>query len=259
MASALPDLSLVRDLFIRRTRCSSSASDSLWSTISSESSSSTAEAVLTATSTTVPDSMLTQPSGSTEGIDVATAPSPTLNLLTVPQELQDTIFDYAYPKVDDLKHISHEEWDICERGRRKRDASYLPKSCPTSKVNTFMVSKRYFVVAAKAYVQNQVSGGCVGVIFGDGHYTGETGIVKEYLTVAALDGSDTPMLALLPNLRDVTVELDETAFEVREPVFAWRDVLSEEQLRKVPLYKEVLRCRSLRGFRCIAGECFYAK
>lgn len=77
--------------------------------------------------------------------------NPRHHLLTLPQEIQDVIFDLAYPTVLGWKSISRSKWDDKNlQGHRKRNGPF-----PGSKANDFLVSKMYFRAAAKAYVNNQ--------------------------------------------------------------------------------------------------------
>ena len=68
------------------------------------------------------------------------------NLLTLPQEIQDIIFDFAYP--------TNENFSIVPL----REMAGKTDSKLEHKVSEFLVSKSYFVAAATAFVGNQTIG-----------------------------------------------------------------------------------------------------
>lgn len=74
-------------------------------------------------------------------------------LFDLPQELQDAIFEFAYPAVDGLKIAFKVHWQIDEDDRRRRDRkSFKPRSFPPLKVDEWMVSRRFFLLASKAWI-----------------------------------------------------------------------------------------------------------
>lgn len=85
-------------------------------------------------------------------------PSPShLHLMNLPQELQDMIFDYAYHRPCQSKIIPRGDWAVNQFRKQRFGATdgYIIKAYPGPKVSDFMVSKRYFVAAARAYVSSQ--------------------------------------------------------------------------------------------------------
>ena len=77
-------------------------------------------------------------------------------LYDLPQELQDNVFEYAYPRVDDLKIAFKNTWDLDEQyNRRRKGPSYVQRAFPTLKVEAWLVSKRFFRAAAKAWMNAQ--------------------------------------------------------------------------------------------------------
>ncbi|KAK5119160.1 hypothetical protein LTR85_007774 [Meristemomyces frigidus] len=79
----------------------------------------------------------------------------TTSLFSLPEELLDIIFNHAYPDSAG-DYISEKQWDERE-SKRKREGkdSYTKLAFPSPKVSEFLVSKRYFLEAARAWVRNQ--------------------------------------------------------------------------------------------------------
>ncbi|KAK3641323.1 hypothetical protein LTR56_011351 [Elasticomyces elasticus] len=76
----------------------------------------------------------------------------TPHLFSLPQEMLDMIFKLAYATVDDLRVISRKGW---ERKLESPKTSYHDRNFPVVKVQEFLVSKEYFVNAAKAFIANR--------------------------------------------------------------------------------------------------------
>ncbi|KAK5119159.1 hypothetical protein LTR85_007773 [Meristemomyces frigidus] len=80
-------------------------------------------------------------------------------LFALPQELQDLIFDLAYPaEPDGTFYINREDWCMAQRWLLSPGNGYEAKPFPAPKVASLMVSKRFFVAAAKAWVRHQTCG-----------------------------------------------------------------------------------------------------
>jgi hypothetical protein len=78
-----------------------------------------------------------------------------IHLFTLPQELQDAIFEFAYTEPS-FKAINKGLWDV--RPDRLRKSTGTPRvAFPPPKVAEWIVSKRYFRSAAKAWVGAQTS------------------------------------------------------------------------------------------------------
>jgi len=76
-------------------------------------------------------------------------------LFDLPQELQDLIFELAYTEPS-FKLVSKPMWDLLQTETRRSTGK--PKvDFPTHKVNEWMVSKKYFRAAAKAWVGTQTT------------------------------------------------------------------------------------------------------
>jgi hypothetical protein len=76
-------------------------------------------------------------------------------LFDLPQELQDLIFELAYTEPS-FKLVSKPMWDLLQMETR-RSTGKPEVDFPTHKVNEWMVSKKYFRAAAKAWVETQTT------------------------------------------------------------------------------------------------------
>jgi hypothetical protein len=78
------------------------------------------------------------------------------HLFNLPQEIQDLIFDYAYPAIDDVITLcERRHWENCEKYLHRNEQSYVARPFQHNIINEFMVSKRFFINAARAYVGTQ--------------------------------------------------------------------------------------------------------
>ncbi|KAK4546240.1 hypothetical protein LTR36_002377 [Oleoguttula mirabilis] len=181
------------------------------------------------------------------------------SLLTLPQELQDVIFDYAYPSEVTVKHISREQWEYREKSKHRDDITYGERPFPTPKINDFTISKQYLVAAAKTYVENQNFHEGFDLLFDGTDAVLQTGILLQWLTTMTTRWPDAFLLSMLPNLKNLTMKIDEMAFEAAEPKYVWHHVLEEEDLKKSMVYAEIMRCPSLQVFKAVASDGRYAK
>ena len=77
-------------------------------------------------------------------------------LWDLPQELRDLIFTFEYPEQTGLRIIFKRHFDKEQVDHRKRiGASYSPLEFPSLKVDEWLVSKRYFLAAARAWMDAQ--------------------------------------------------------------------------------------------------------
>lgn len=80
---------------------------------------------------------------------------PSLRLLTLPQELQDEIFTLAYPEDTNTNYTIFDRWAERERERRLMiGTDFVPATPLVHKVSEFMVSKRFFAAASRAWISN---------------------------------------------------------------------------------------------------------
>ncbi|RMY66489.1 hypothetical protein D0864_11827 [Hortaea werneckii] len=79
-------------------------------------------------------------------------------LFLLPQELQDEIFDLAFFNESRAGYMDIWEWRSRERERRTADHAHRVQPFPEPKVTQLLVSKRFFLAAARALIQSQSFG-----------------------------------------------------------------------------------------------------
>lgn len=192
----------------------------------------------------------------------AETPPDHMRLLTLPQELQDIIFDYAYPRLSGCKLISRKQWCEVERDERRKDPNHGMRPFPRLKANDFLVSKQYFVAALKAFVQNQDFDDDIQLLFAGGALE-EIRTLLSYATSVTIWGCTPGLLNLLPRVKQLTVGIREEEFEVLEsrspPTFAWHDTLGDEDFKELGIYSCLIQCHGLRKFTAVPGCCPWAK
>ena len=79
------------------------------------------------------------------------------HFFNLPQELQDMIFEFAYYRESSTDLLGKKEWYARKFRRRpgKDTDAFVPQPYPGPKVSEFLISKRWFVAAAEAYVRSQ--------------------------------------------------------------------------------------------------------
>ena len=79
-----------------------------------------------------------------------------LHLMNLPQEIQDSIFDLAYPHINGFQFVTKEGWLEREQENFKRShTEYTERPFPQAKAGDFLVSKKFFLTAARACIGNQ--------------------------------------------------------------------------------------------------------
>ncbi|KAK4951959.1 hypothetical protein LTR10_009879 [Elasticomyces elasticus] len=181
------------------------------------------------------------------------------SLLTLPQELQDLIFDLAYYQEDPMRnarsYVGHVAWQAREEYARK---AQLRKGGPLNvspasfehTVNTLMVSKAFFMQAAKVLVKYRCPiAGQFGALYRSIH----EGIIHAYTTTvtAGMPGST---FRHLPNLTSMQLQLHVRDFEDYDTDCVYLRSLTEKEIRDLAAYQEVLQCPNLRHIQVIDKE-----
>lgn len=159
-----------------------------------------------------------------------------LHLFQLPQEIQDMTFDFAYPAVPGLRAITKKQWDRAQwKLRRDQGPGYICKPFPEAKVSEFLVSKRFFVSAARSFISHQTFDRIFmrELIL---HY--DDSAILQYVAKAELCLISISMLrhagVILPNLRSLNLEISEFAFEETLPSkFPWEEELTILDLRPI--------------------------
>lgn len=186
---------------------------------------------------------------------------PPLQLFSLPQEIQDIIFDLAYPTDSGFQAISTSQWEERETdSSRKYGHSYERRPFPSVKVNEFLVSKRFFLSAAKAFVSHQ--------LFDDDFLrikanSGDWGVIHQFLTKIEV----TPLTLFMtlrsagvpPDLKHMTINLSEHAIsDAVAPRFVWDDELNSKDLMMVIRSLQLDRLMGLKSLY-ITSDHFYAR
>lgn len=90
-------------------------------------------------------------------VNPATRPGGRLHLFGLPGELRDMIFELAYYRPADITLTRASAWRSKQSMQRQLETAsrpFVPRPYPGSTVSRFLVSKRYFVAAARAYVSS---------------------------------------------------------------------------------------------------------
>ena len=185
-----------------------------------------------------------------------------LNLMTLPQEIQDIIFDYAYPTIKGFKFITIADWQDREQEKYRRDPQgYTARPLPESKAIDFLVSKQYFASAARAFVGNQICNDSTESERRTFRFmsTERGGVIIPFMKTATLGRFDLKVLTRIPpNLKDVSVPITPEDFRIIEPKLAWRDDLDDGEFKAVIAKTKLSRLSGLHKLRLITKECKYA-
>jgi len=81
---------------------------------------------------------------------------PCFRLFNLPQELQDSVFIFAYPEVEGLSIVFKDDWPFVEEVRKKKERSnFVRRAFPAPKVSEWLVSRKFFTAAARAWMPAQ--------------------------------------------------------------------------------------------------------
>lgn len=174
------------------------------------------------------------------------------DLLSLPAELQVTIFEYAYPPAPELKLIGREDW----RAKERRHLPIPSTPFPPRKVEEWMVSKEFFVSAARAFTQNQT--------FHAGHFDACPLSIRELtkgVAYAFLLDLKAPLycahyLKQLPTLKRLTLVVSDSGFRHIEWKDPCEDELRCEDFVQMPAVAELLKVRGLQALKLEADSVF---
>jgi hypothetical protein len=173
-----------------------------------------------------------------------TAEPVTFRIFDLPQELQDAIFEFAYTEPG-YENVYKREWEV--RQTHIRETTEMPRAdFPTHKVNEWMVSKRYFRAAAKAWMEAQtgydyVSRYIKGLVSDDfptiSHTLGDGGLFLEFARTLVIPLKepigwlDIQQISRCRRLNVLACVVDEDFFIETDRGFAWEVELTKEELQ----------------------------
>ncbi|KAK4546047.1 hypothetical protein LTR36_002184 [Oleoguttula mirabilis] len=184
------------------------------------------------------------------------ASQPEHHLLTIPQEIQDIIFDFAYPQPSEVaKFVGREAFDELEKAKlRINKGDYTIRPFVHNRINEMMVSKKFFVAAALAYVTNQIWKD----VLLDEHICAALheagGIVCAWASTVSTSGVLTHPPMHHPRLKNLTVTLSEWMWDDVDDKFAWEVRYTTDELKRGKYYEDLSELRGLRTFEIVAGE-----
>ncbi|KAK5675828.1 hypothetical protein LTS10_011559 [Elasticomyces elasticus] len=178
---------------------------------------------------------------------------------TLPPEIRDIIFELAYPRTNP-EILFKCDWQGKQDRLYKQDrANYIPASFGECKVSHWMVSKEFFIGAARAYMSaQQWRDRAVSGFLSDGH-----GLFYQFAQHAHVRMiTCIPELSRCRQLTSLTVDLNEYAFEdIRPGLHVWEDVCSDTDFEELEFTERLLalrRAASLKSLQFTAEKAYYA-
>lgn len=187
----------------------------------------------------------------------------TRHLLSLPNELQDMIFELAYPPQAGLKLADLEGWEKRERDRRRTERdNYVARVLPPLIVEHFLVCKLLFVAASRAWTSAQTFSndfdGPFSILGMLGIKSSRFGILGAYLAKLVMPRYWRHDLVTYTSLRELCITVDVDIFLPVEPRFAWVDELTGKDLDTVVRASALSQLSGLRSFEMKAGSCRWA-
>ncbi|KAK3110159.1 hypothetical protein LTR53_015834 [Teratosphaeriaceae sp. CCFEE 6253] len=181
------------------------------------------------------------------------------SLMSLPQELRDSIMKLAYPRFDGT-HIKAESPTTRERRRTaQRRAGLAPCVDPFQhKVNDFLISKRFFVDAARAYVKNNTGINEAPKFFFVETSTAKTkGIVIAYATAITIHGEELTYhqwtFARSTRLTALKILVDPGNFEDAGTDLVFQHEVGADEVRGLEIHQSVYRLRHLSRLDICCG------
>ena len=186
------------------------------------------------------------------------------HLWRLPQEIQDTIFALAYPKQRDINICFRRDWERREEYEQNKDRSgYTVRPFPSHKVNEFMVSKRFFVGATKAWFSAQAwtyeylsrEGSQVSTFIAT-----DNGLFLHFAQEiqTTFSRSTTRSIRNMVQLRKLHLLVRESDFEGINGKDAWEDIFKEDELNQLPIVAMFDEVRGLKVFDMKPNYCTFA-
>lgn len=195
-------------------------------------------------------------------------------LFGLPQELQDIIFAFAYPMVPGLRLRFKNDWKTEQEKRSKlRGGSSVSGTFKSLKVEEWLVSKRYFLSAANAWIGNQnidaKSAEWSIMHFHTYYAKNGFGLFRDYCTCLTLDfryldtsdisHSVKTELRVCYMLKDLTVLIDHYAFSAIQGKYPFEVAFEDTELQDLARRMGFGSLQGLRNLKLEARERQYAK
>jgi hypothetical protein len=189
---------------------------------------------------------------------------PRLHLFALPQEIQDIIFDLAYPSVGVFKPVIRWQWEYREKQKRKEDGNtYTTRPFPPPKVSQFLVSRRFFLAAAKAFIGNQVIINTEGPFRHELFTNGSQNVVTRFVAKATIDLGSLKFIvgaeAFAPNLKSLKLTVKDGDFDILDPKYPWEEELDDYDVKAVASYHNIDYIAGVKEFHLMHYACDYAE
>ena len=194
-------------------------------------------------------------------LDADDAPKAKQHLMTLPQEIQDVIFDFAYPVKEDFQFVTRPEWDMREMWIKKAGTDWKTSRFPEPKAFEFIVSKAFFVTAARAYTGNQIFSEL------DGLYRTRSvipllsresqGFAHDFITNLTIDNRSIISICWPANLKSLTVGFIMRLYSFS--VVVWENDLDDDECFALMIEHKLDELSGLREFNAIPSFGEYAR
>lgn len=186
-------------------------------------------------------------------------------LFDLPQELQDIIFELAFSNVSNLRLTFKGDWDKDERRKKKFDPNnYTMKAFPRYKVDEWMVSRRFLLAAAKAWMGAQTFDAPDEDYKVASSYSFElivrSKLYRDFAAAARLtcDSYMIQRASQLRCLRRLTIVVGDDIFDVVPDKFAWEDHFDDTDFCLVAEAAEFCMLEQLPAVSLEPKECEFA-
>ncbi|KAK4560961.1 hypothetical protein LTR86_004916 [Recurvomyces mirabilis] len=155
-----------------------------------------------------------------------------ITLLSLPQELQDIIFHYAYPVPTDVDYVCATVGELRQDTRSATGKRTDARPALTPLVTTFMVSKAFFNVAAKAFVTNHGNSALTRLCA----VSSPESIVSNYATSLEFRWNRYWGVYDLSNLKNLIIEVEVQLFDKECSKVVLNEKLHGSDLKSMPIF-----------------------
>ena len=167
-------------------------------------------------------------------------------LLTLPLEIQDMICNLAYPRHPHFTVVTREAWeDEAKKNRRMSRATCTTEAFPLLYVDSLMVSKSYFVSAAKAHMGNQSIIISPRGLYQSYHTFSNKGIGAAFAKELKVLATSFTIWNRLRSIQNLTIVVSASSFE-NASLDPWDVLLTADEFLEIHGIQNILRLRGLR-------------